>query len=89
MVIVGQVVANEMGIKIESFKIRLSGDLNPLKFMGKPSPDRAGFKNITLEIDVKSDASKEKLEEWLKTIEERCPVSDNLRNPTPVHITLK
>jgi uncharacterized OsmC-like protein len=89
VVIVGQVVAKEMGIKIDDFKIRLSGDLNPLKFMGKPSPDRAGFKSINLEIEVKSDAPREKLEEWVKAIEERCPVGDNLRNPTPVHIVIK
>jgi len=87
--IVGQVIAKEMGIKIESCRIKASGDLNPLRFMGKPSPDRAGFKGINLEIEVKSDAPREKLEEWIKAIEGRCPVGDNLKNPTPVTITLK
>lgn len=89
VVIVGQVVAKEIGIKIDSCKIKLSGDLNPARFMGQPSPDRAGFKGINLEIEVKSDASKEKLKEWAKAIEERCPVGDNLRAQTPVNVILK
>lgn len=89
VIIVGQVIAQEMGIKLDSYKIKLSGDLNPLRFMGKPSPDRAGFKEINLEIEVKSEAPKEKLEEWIRAIEERCPVGDNLKNPTPVKISLK
>jgi len=88
VIIVGQVVAKEMGIKIDSCKIKLSGNLNPARFMGQPTPDRAGFKSINLEMEVKSDAPKEKLEEWVKTIEQRCPVGDNLRNQTPVNITL-
>lgn len=89
VIIVGQVIANEMGIKLDSYRIKLSGDLNPSRFMGKPSPDRTGFKEISLEIEVKSDAPREKLEEWIKAIESRCPVGDNLKNPTPIKIILK
>ena len=88
-VIIGQVVAKELGIKIDALKVKLSGTLNPDKFLGKPTNERAGFKEIVVELEVKSDAPKEKLEEWKRIFEERCPVGDNLRNPTPVKIVLK
>ncbi len=87
--IVIMVIAKEMNIKIDSLKINLSGDLNPLRFMGKDFSERAGYKNIDVEIQIKSDASREKLEELIKKVEERCPVSDNIRNITPVKISLK
>lgn len=87
--IVIQVVAKEMNIKINSLKINLKGDLNPMRFMGKDFSERAGYKNIKVEIDIKSDISREKLEELIKKVEERCPISDNIRNVTPINIVLK
>jgi len=33
---------------------------------------------------VDSDAAPATLQRWLAAIESRCPVSDNLANPTPV-----
>lgn len=87
--IVIQVVAKEMNININSLKINLKGDLNPLRFMGKDFSERAGYKRIKVEVDIKSDSPREKIEELLKKVEERCPISDNIKNVTPVEITLK
>jgi uncharacterized OsmC-like protein len=36
-----------------------------------------------------TDASPEVLLKWLKTVEERCPVRDNLANITPLEIGIK
>jgi uncharacterized OsmC-like protein len=33
---------------------------------------------------VKSDADDEKLKEFIRRVEERCPVSDNIANITPL-----
>lgn len=87
--IVIQVVANEMNLKVEGIKINLKGELNPLRFLGKDLRERAGYKKIIVEIDIKSNEPKEKLQELLKKVEERCPISDNIRNQTPVEIVLK
>ncbi|MGB9843460.1 MAG: OsmC family protein [Caldisericia bacterium] len=87
--IVVQVVAKEMNIKIDSLKINLKGELNPMRFMGKDFSERAGYKKINVEIDLKSKESRERLEELIKKVEERCPISDNIRNVTPISIQLK
>lgn len=87
--IVIQVVSKEMNLKLDGVKINLKGELNPLRFMGKDFSERAGYKKITVEIDIKSNEPKEKLQELIKKVEERCPISDNIRNLTPVEIVLK
>ena len=84
--VTGHVVAKEMGFTIESMDIRLEGNLDPLVFMGKKSGVRAGFKEIHVWIEIKSDAGEETLTQWTQAIETRCPVSDNLRNSTPLKI---
>ncbi|MFW6262744.1 MAG: OsmC family protein [Thermotogota bacterium] len=44
---------------------------------------------MRVNVNVDSDADEQTLNKWLETIEKRCPVSDNLENPTPVKISLK
>ncbi|QRX62602.1 OsmC family protein [Dysgonomonadaceae bacterium zrk40] len=83
------VVAQEMNFKLRGVEIQLAGKLNPDKLFGKETADRAGYKEITVEINPDTDADRATLERWLEVVESRCPVSDNLNNPTPVHIKLK
>ena len=86
--IAGTLVAKDMGIKIEDMEIEVEGVFNPAKFMGAEG-ERAGFKEIRAVIKVKSDADEERLKEWLERVEERCPISDNLANPTPTKVEIK
>ena len=83
------VVAQEMNIALRGVEIKLSGSLNPDKLFGKETGDRAGYKGIDVEINPDTDADKKTLEKWIKTVESRCPVSDNLQHATPIHIALK
>lgn len=81
--VVGFVVAKELNIEIESLDITVRGVFNAEKlYTGRG--ERAGFKQIEVEVKVKSSAPREILEKWLKSVEERCPVRDNLVNHTPV-----
>ena len=82
-------IASEKGINIRSLEFVLEGRLNPEKFQGISKKERAGYKEIKATVYIESDTTKEKLEELLKEVEERCPVTDNLKNPTPVKIEIK
>lgn len=86
--VVGHVVAREMGFKLNGIEIDIEGDLDPSRFSGKSTQERAGYKEIRVKLKPDSDADEATLEKWLETIEDRCPVSDNIRNATPVKITL-
>lgn len=86
--VVGHLVAKELGFTINNLKIEVSGTLNPSKLFGTSNQERAGFKEINLELIPKTDASIETLSKWLKIVEERCPVKDNLSNRTPVNVSV-
>lgn len=85
--VVAHLAAREMGITLQELSIEIQGTLNPAKFQGKSYQERAGYKQIDVLINVKTNADEQTLAKWLKVVEERCPVSDNLANPTPLRIT--
>jgi len=87
--IVAHIVAKEMGIKIERLEIDASCELNTDKLLGIKTSERAGFRNINVNIKACTDSDETTLEKWLATVKERCPVSDNIANLTPVNITVK
>ncbi len=77
-----------MGFTLRGLEIDLKGDLDPAKFMGQPTQGRAGYTRINVTIKPDTDADKGTLDNWLKVIESRCPVSDNISNATPIKIVL-
>lgn len=87
--VVGHLVAKEMEFVLDKMEIDISGKLDPAKFMGKSETVRAGYQEITVKIDVEADADQDTLAEWLAVVEERCPVSDNIGNKTPLKIEVK
>ncbi|WP_448534950.1 OsmC family protein [Pseudothermotoga sp.] len=86
--VVGHMVAKEMNIKLDGLTIDIEGVLNPAKFQGKSNAERAGYKQINVTIRAKTNAPEEVLKKWLEVIESRCPVSDNIANPTPVKLNV-
>ncbi len=84
--VMGHIIAKEMGFAIRSLTIDAAGPLNPAKLLGKQTDDRAGYKNIDVTLKVDADVDQATLDQWLATIETRCPVSDNLMNLTPVAV---
>lgn len=86
--IVGTLVARDLGISVEDMEVNVEGIFNPAKFATGVG-ERAGYKEIKIEILVKSNADVETLKKWLKLVEDRCPVNDNLLNSTPVKSEVK
>jgi len=86
--IVGGIVAKELNIEIKSLKIEISGALDVDKYLGASTKERAGFQAIEVLVKPISDASGEEIEKWIGIVESRCPVQDNLFNPTPISLKL-
>ncbi|MFA6110944.1 MAG: OsmC family protein [Candidatus Latescibacterota bacterium] len=84
--VVAHLVAREQGIALRGLTVNASGEVNPDRLLNVPTTDRAGFKGIRVELGVDTDASPEALAQWRQVVESRCPVSDNLNQPTPVTI---
>ncbi len=81
-------IAKEMGIELGKLDIKIEGELDLAGLMGKEDV-RPGFKWIKVKMKPESNASKEELKKLIEEVEKRCPVSDNLRNETPVEIELE
>lgn len=86
--VVAHLTARELGIKLEKLKIEIQGNLNPARFLGESNDERAGFKNIDVKFSPVTDAAPELIEEWISIIKNRCPVNDNLANPTPLSFNI-
>ncbi|MBI9035817.1 MAG: OsmC family protein [Bacteroidales bacterium] len=87
--VMAHVVAKEMNFELRGVKIKMAGSLNPARLFGQSFEERAGYKSIEVNIEPDCDADQDTLAAWMKAIEDRCPVSDNLRNITPVEMKLK
>lgn len=87
--VMGHIIAKEQNIELRSLEIELEGDLDPSKVFGKPTVNRPGYQEIRVKIIPDSDATPEQLNHWLETVESRCPVNDNLLNPTPIKLVVE
>lgn len=85
--VMGHLIAQEQGLTLDKLTLHLEGHLDPMSLLGKAPGVRPGFKEIRVRFELETDATPDQLNEWLRIIETRCPVSDNLVNHTPVQIT--
>ncbi len=86
--VVARIVAKEMNINITRLTCDASGTLDPAKLRGMAVDGRAGFHTIDVKVAIESDADAQANVKLLKTVEQRCPVSDNLANATNVSVTM-
>ncbi len=85
--ITGHQVAKQRGMKLRGMKIKIDGNMNPCTFIGCSYEERAGFQTINLKVEPNfENATKEEIDSWLKETEERCPVTDNIKNMTKVNL---
>jgi uncharacterized OsmC-like protein len=84
----GAMVARDMDVDIESLDATIRGGVDYSRYMGKPSDNRPGLQDITVEVDVESDADSERLTAWLDSVKDRCPVTDNVENDSSLSVVL-
>lgn len=88
MHIVAFKVAQEINMELSDLKIKVVGELNPMKLFGMPTEERAGYQNISIELTPETNANQETIDLWKSIMLERSPVMDNLLNVTPVNVKL-
>lgn len=88
IVAVGRLVAKEQKIVLDNLEVEVSGELSLDKYQGIESNDRAGFTSFEVVVKPNTNASIDKLKNWISVLESRCPVHDNLFNKTPIHLSL-
>jgi uncharacterized OsmC-like protein len=86
--VMGHLVAGEMGFELRNLNIEISGILDPAKAFGESDEQRAGCKSIVVTMIPECDVGDGVLQEWLHTVDSRCPVSDNIQNRSPLKCEL-
>lgn len=81
--------AAAQGIRIDELRFSSEGELDLHGFLGLSETVRPGFERIKVEVTVKADAPRAKLEELCAYVQRTSPVLDIVRNPVPVTVTLK
>ncbi len=79
------IVAKELNIEIKSLKINIDGDINPERFLGISNEERAGFKSLHVDIHLETNSDKATEQQLIQEVKGRCPINDNLSNPTPIN----
>ena len=77
---VSQQVASELGINLKSLQVEITGVIS--------QEERVGFNKIEIVLKPTTDASLQVLQKWLKLVQQKSPVYDNLVTSTPVELIL-
>jgi len=86
---VGRILATQKRIELRSIDCRVEGVMDSDVIMGKNTTDRAGFQHITVYVKLDADMTTSEKEQFLHEIEARCPVSDNIVNPSTVEVKIE
>ena len=85
---VGKLVAKQQYLDLKSLQVEISATLSLDQYQGKETNERAGFHVIDVVVKPTSEASLEELQKWISAVKKRCPIHDNLINPTPITLSL-
>ena len=84
LTIVGMAFAKRHGIDLQDIRVDTEGDLDPAGFLQGKEGVRPGYQEVRFTIHIKSDSPEDKLREFQKFMESRCPVSDTIGVGTTV-----
>jgi uncharacterized OsmC-like protein len=82
--VVINLIAKELDVQLNSIKINIDGDLDAARLLGHSTKERAGFQSLNVHIDFETSAPQERIDLLFNSLKQRCPVSDNLSNTTPI-----
>lgn len=86
---IGRIIAKQERIDLKGIEVRVEGDLETDVLMGKDDSQRAGFQDIRVYTKIDAPMTKEEKEAFLKKIDARCPISDNIEHPSEVKLIVE
>ncbi len=75
---IGRIIAQQKRIKLHGITVTAEGDIDKDFLLGKTTEGRAGFTEIRSYVDIDADMTTEEKQRFLKEIEVRCPIADNI-----------
>lgn len=89
IVTIGHIVAKQRQLPVRKIECHVEGELDTDVLMGKSTAVRPGFTGIRVIAKVDGDMTQEEKEAFIRDVDARCPISDNVHNLTPVEIVVE
>jgi uncharacterized OsmC-like protein len=89
IVTIGHIVAKQRHLPVRKIEVHVEGELDTDVLMGKSTAVRAGFSILKVHVKIDADMSQEEKEAFLKDVDARCPISDNIHNLTPIEFEVE
>ena len=77
---IGRIIANQRKLPLREMNVSVVGELNSDCLLGVNQNARAGFESIIVDVVIDADMTHEEKVAFLKEVDSRCPVSDNMAN---------
>lgn len=85
---VARIVAMQKRIELRGMDMKMEGAFDMETLLGKGRENRPGFTGIKVMLHIDADMSREEKEAFIREVEDRCPVSDNVAHATPLVIEI-
>ncbi len=85
---IARIVATQKKITLRGMSVNIEGDIDVARLLGKPTDSRAGFQEIRMNATLDADLTLDEKKEFLKEVEERCPVAENIKEATTVELVV-
>lgn len=83
-----RIIAMQRGIKLRGVDVQIEGDIDKGFLMGQTKEGKAGFTEIRTCMKIDADMTEEEKKSYLKEIELRCPISDNMANKSILEVEI-
>ncbi len=81
-----RIMAMENQIELKDLRLAIAGDLDPSRAFGLDTSTRAGFSQLSVQVEFSSELSESEKGKFYQELLGRCPLCDTISNPTPVQI---
>ena len=84
-----RIVANQKNIRLHGIGMKIAGDFDAGRLLGKGQDNRSGYTGLQVELDIDADMTAQQKEDFVEEIRFRAPVFDNISNPTPLIVSCR
>jgi uncharacterized OsmC-like protein len=89
IITIGTIMSNQRRRGVRGISVKVEGDLDTDVLLGKKTDFRAGFVGAKVVVNIDADMSQAEKEQFLKEVDARCPISDNIHNLTPIEFVVE
>jgi len=88
VITIGYIIARQRRLPVRMISVKVEAELDTDVLSGKATGPRPGFQWIRVITDIDADMTQEEKEQFIRDVDARCPISDNIFNTTPVEIVV-